>query len=186
MPLINIPSKSARRGTREPELHPAKGRGWGWAGTRRRRGGSRRNIIGTTLSPLSAESAHRAGKNPRGRILHFAPAFPSPPPPSPRRGGVESALRVRPSRGGSWILAAPRAPPILISARWSRSRLAKDSPFAGSTKNREGVKARDLIKLTLPEGTKRPHPTERSRLCSDEQRGYEWRERERERVDAVI
>jgi len=108
MPLINIPSKSARRGTREPELHPAKGRGWGWAGTRRRRGGSRRNIIGTTLSPLSAESAHRAGKNPRGRILHFAPAFPSPPPPSPRRGGGGECPASAPF---AWRIVDPRGSP---------------------------------------------------------------------------
>lgn len=71
MPLINIPSKSARRGTREPELRSVKREGGGERTGEAGRGSSR-NIIGTTLSPLSAE-IKRGRQEPRG-ILHFAPA----------------------------------------------------------------------------------------------------------------
>jgi len=124
MPLINIPSKSARRGTREPELHSAKAGG----GTRRRRGGSRRNIIGTTLSPLSAETE----QEPRG-ILHFAL------PPSLRL--VPGVPRVRPSRGGSRSALS-----ILISARGP----VRDARETARSRVRRRIarhaKARDLIK----------------------------------------
>jgi len=137
MPLINIPSKSARRGTREPELHSAKAAG----GTRRRRGGSRRNIIGTTLSPLSAETE----QEPRG-ILHFAP------PPSLRLGSAASAPF-------AWRIAERSFHSNFRAG--SRSRRSRNSPFASSSKTREAREGTRFDKTEpLPEGTKRPRPRE--------------------------
>jgi len=64
MPLINIPSKSARRGTREPELHSVKGEGGEEA---------RETLSGQLCHRFPAEIKH-GRQEPRG-ILHFASVF---------------------------------------------------------------------------------------------------------------
>lgn len=91
MPLINIPSKSARRGTREPELHSVKGEGGEEA---------RETLSGQLCHRFPAEIKH-GRQEPRG-ILHFAPVF-----------YPEGERREYPSREGSWIATSVR--PILIS-----------------------------------------------------------------------
>lgn len=92
MPLINIPSKSARRGTREPELHSVKGKGGEEA---------RETLSGQLCHRFPAEIKH-GRQEPRGNFAFCACVL-------PRRG----KRREYPSREGSWIAMSVR--PILIS-----------------------------------------------------------------------
>lgn len=93
MPLINIPSKSARRGTREPELHSVKGDG----------GEEARETLSGQLCHRFPPRSSAAGKNRRG-ILHFAPAAFIP------EGNAVSTLPREGSRIATSVLT------ILISA----------------------------------------------------------------------
>lgn len=93
MPLINIPSKSARRGTREPELHSVKGEGGEEA---------RETLSGQLCHRFPAEIKHGQART-EGNFAFCACVL-------PRRG----TRREYPSREGSWI--ATSVLPILISA----------------------------------------------------------------------
>jgi len=126
MPLINIPSKSARRGTREPELHSAKGGG----------GKPEKHYRDNFVTAFRRD---------RGEFCILRPC-PAPPPPLPLDGS-----------------AARRIVDRERSFQFPRSRKQLVCKFEG-----EGAR---FERLTLPEGTKRPHPAEGSR--------YEWEESRR-------
>lgn len=76
MPLINIPSKSARRGTREPELHSVKGEG----------GEEARETLSGQLCHRFPPRSSTASKN-RGEFCILRLCF-------SRRGGNAACIRL--------------------------------------------------------------------------------------------